>query len=82
MSKNAPIALVIPAISAVLGTLGPAASHPAPGVAGVADHVIATGRSATLRYWTSERMQRALAPPRRPRPRPMAYRPAPGPPIT
>jgi V8-like Glu-specific endopeptidase len=81
MSKSAPIALVMPAISAVLGTLGPWTSHPAPGVAGVTDHVITTGQSAILRYWTSERMMRALAPPHRPQPRPLTDRPDVGPPI-
>jgi V8-like Glu-specific endopeptidase len=71
MFKSAPIALVVPAVSAVLGTFGPATTHPAPGVTAVTDHVIATGPSATLRYWTAERMRRALIPPRRQRPNPM-----------
>jgi V8-like Glu-specific endopeptidase len=82
MSNSAPIALAMPAIGAVLGMLGPAASHPTPGVAGVTDHVIVAAPSATLRYWTSERMQRALVPPRRPRPGPMTAGTAAGPPIT
>lgn len=67
MSNSAPIALVVPAVAAVLGMLAPAPSHPTPvaaGAPGVTDHVIATERSATLRYWTAERMQRALVPPR------------------
>lgn len=64
MSNSAPIALLVPAVSAVLGTLGPVTSHPAPAVAGVAEHAIVSARSATLRYWTTERMQRAFAPPR------------------
>ena len=81
MSNSAPIALAVPAIGAVLGMLGPAASHPAPGVAGVTDHVIVSARSATLRYWTSERMQRALIPPSRPRPGAKAAVPAAGPPL-
>jgi V8-like Glu-specific endopeptidase len=71
MFKSAPIALVVPAVGAVLGTFGPVASHPAPGVTAVTDHVIATGPAATLRYWTAERMRRALIPPRRQRPNPM-----------
>jgi V8-like Glu-specific endopeptidase len=71
MFKSAPIALVVPAVSAALGVTGPATSHPAPGVTGmtgVTDHVIAAGPDATLRYWTAERMRRALIPPRRSRP--------------
>jgi V8-like Glu-specific endopeptidase len=68
MFKSAPIALVVPAVSAVLGAFGPATTNPAPGVTAVTDHVIATGPSATLRYWTAERMRRALIPPRRRRP--------------
>jgi V8-like Glu-specific endopeptidase len=75
MLKSAPIALVVPAISAALGAIGPAAtSHPAPGVTGVIDHVIAAGPSATLKYWTAERMRRAVIPPRRSRPNPMTGR--------
>jgi V8-like Glu-specific endopeptidase len=74
MFKSAPIALVVPAVSAALGAFGPATSNPAPGVTGVTDHVIAAGPSATLRYWTAERMRRALVPPRRSRPNPMAGR--------
>jgi V8-like Glu-specific endopeptidase len=82
MVSRAPIALVVPAVSAVLGLLGPAAAHPAPGVT---DHLIAAGPEATLRYWTVERMRRALVPPR---PRPMRGRvpsgggPATGAPVT
>ena len=34
MSNSAPIALAVPAVGAVLGMLGPATSHPAPGVTG------------------------------------------------
>jgi V8-like Glu-specific endopeptidase len=73
MFKSAPIALVVPALSAALGLLGPATSHPAPGVT---DHLIAAGPDATLRYWTTERMRRALVPPR---PRPMRGRVPAGP---
>lgn len=68
MSKSAPIALVVSVVSAALGLAGPAASHPAPGVTAVTDHLVAAGPDATLRYWTVERMRRALSPPR---PRPM-----------
>lgn len=68
MFKSAPIALIVPAVSAVLAMFGgPATSHPAPGVTAVTDHLIAAGPDATLRYWTVERMRRALIP-RRPRP--------------
>lgn len=74
MFKSAPIALVVPAVSAALGAFGPATSHPAPDVTGATDHMIAGGPSATLRYWTAERMRRALIPPRRSRPHPMAGR--------
>jgi V8-like Glu-specific endopeptidase len=70
MFKSAPIALAVPAVSAVVGVVGPV-SHPAPGVTAVADHVIQTRASTSLRYWTAERMRRALVPPRR-RPEPMA----------
>jgi V8-like Glu-specific endopeptidase len=69
MVKSAPFALVVPA---VLGLAGSAASHPVPGVTAVADHVIATASSDTLRYWTVERMRRAVIPPRSSRPHPMA----------
>jgi V8-like Glu-specific endopeptidase len=72
MFKSAPFALVVPAVSAALGAVGPATSHPAPGVTGVTDHVIATASSATLRYWTAERMRRAVIPPHRERSNPMA----------
>jgi V8-like Glu-specific endopeptidase len=82
MSNSAPIALVVPAVVAVLGMLGPAAAHPTPVAAGVTDHIIATERAATLRYWTAERMQRALVPPERPRPATAAGRTPVGPPIT
>ncbi len=82
MSNSAPIALAVPAIGAVLGMLGPATSHPAPGVTGVTDHVIMSARSATLRYWTSERMQRALIPTAHRRPGPKDAAPAGGPPVT
>jgi V8-like Glu-specific endopeptidase len=86
MFTTAPITLLVPAVAAVLGILAPVTAHPAsrpaPGVTGVTDHEIVTGRSETLRYWTSERMQRALAPPRRPRPTPMGGSPDAGPPIT
>jgi V8-like Glu-specific endopeptidase len=74
MFKSAPIALVVPAVSAALGMAGPVAPHPAPGLTSVTDHVIATGPSATLRYWTVERMRRAIIPPRRSRPNPMTGR--------
>ena len=73
MSKSAPIALVVSVVSAALGLAGPAASHPAPGVTAVTDHPVATGPDATLRYWTVERMRRALSPPH---PRPMRGQPA------
>ncbi|MEV0405847.1 trypsin-like peptidase domain-containing protein [Actinoallomurus sp. NPDC050550] len=59
-------------IGALLGTLGTGAPGPAPGVAGVTDHVIAAKRSAILRYWTVRRMLRAVTPPERPRHRPPA----------
>jgi V8-like Glu-specific endopeptidase len=68
MFKSAPIALVVPAVSAALGLFGPATSHPAPAIT---DHLIAAGPDATLRYWTVERMRRALVPPR---PRPLRGR--------
>ncbi|MGH3378720.1 MAG: trypsin-like serine peptidase [Actinoallomurus sp.] len=71
MFKSAPIALVVPAVSAALGAFGPATSHPAPDVTGAIDHVIAAGPSAALDYWTAERMRRAAIPPRRSRPNPM-----------
>jgi V8-like Glu-specific endopeptidase len=77
MFKSAPIALVVPAVSAALGMAGPLTPHPAPGLTGVTDHVIAAGPSATLRYWTVERMRRAVIPPRRFRPHPVTGRPAP-----
>jgi len=70
MFKSAPFALVVPAVSAALGAVGPVTSHPVPGVTSVTDHVIATGPSATLRYWTAERMRRAVIPPHRRRPNP------------
>lgn len=72
MLKSAPTALVVPALSAALGLLGPATSHPVPGVT---DHLIAAGPEATLRYWTVERMRRALVPPR---PRALSRRAASG----
>jgi V8-like Glu-specific endopeptidase len=81
MFKSAPIALVVPAVSAALGMAGSATSHPAPGVTPVTDHVIATGSSATLRYWTVERMRHAAIPPRRSRPHPMAGSSADGGPL-
>jgi V8-like Glu-specific endopeptidase len=72
MFKSAPITLVVPALSAVLSAFGPAMTPPAPVVTGVTDHPIVTGSSAVLRYWTPERMRRALVPPRRPRRSPMS----------
>src|SRR4051812_47358049 len=54
MFKSAPVALALTA------TLGPGVPHPPPGVA---DHAIATRRSAILRYWTPERMRHAVAMP-------------------
>jgi V8-like Glu-specific endopeptidase len=80
MFTSAPTALAVPAL---LGTLGVAPFHPAPGVTGVTDHPIAAGRSAVLRYWTAERMRHALVPPRRPRPTPLSGPPgdSPGPPL-
>ncbi|MDN3356561.1 trypsin-like peptidase domain-containing protein [Actinomadura sp. DC4] len=77
MFKSAPFALVVPAVSAALAAAGPATSHPAPGVTGVVDNVIATASSATLRYWTAERMRRAVIPPPRHRPNAMADTAAP-----
>jgi V8-like Glu-specific endopeptidase len=91
MFKSAPIALVVPAVSAALGMIGSVTSHPAPDVTTVTDHPVAAGPDATLRYWTAERMRRAVMPPRRSLPRPMAARaghvppdvdPAAGPPVT
>ncbi|MFB9833129.1 trypsin-like serine peptidase [Actinoallomurus acaciae] len=72
MFTRSPFALVVPAVSAALGMVGSATSHPAPVVTGVTDHVIATKSSATLRYWTVERMRRAVVPPHRSRPSTMA----------
>jgi V8-like Glu-specific endopeptidase len=72
MVKSAPLALVVPAVSAALGMAGAAHSAPDPGLTAVTDHVIATASSATLRYWTVDRMRRAVVPPHRPSPRPMA----------
>jgi V8-like Glu-specific endopeptidase len=74
MFTRSPLALVVPAVSAALGMVGSATSHPAPGVTAVTDHVIATASSATLRYWTVERMRRAVVPPHRPRPYAMTER--------
>ncbi|MFL6053138.1 MAG: trypsin-like serine peptidase [Actinoallomurus sp.] len=75
MSKAARIASAMSAVGALLGTLGAGTSRPGPGVAGVSDHVIAAKRSAILRYWTVQRMQRALTPPERVRRRPAARPP-------
>ncbi|WP_433183125.1 trypsin-like peptidase domain-containing protein [Actinoallomurus sp. CA-150999] len=69
-------------IGALLGTLGTGAPGPAPGVAGVTDHVIAAKRSAILRYWTVRRMLRAVTPPDRPRRRPPVGPPPASPPVT
>jgi V8-like Glu-specific endopeptidase len=52
MFKSAPMAV---ALTAALGSGVP---HPPPGVA---DHAIASKRSAILRYWTPERMRHAVA---------------------
>ncbi|MCO6011075.1 trypsin-like peptidase domain-containing protein [Actinoallomurus purpureus] len=65
MPTPARIACAVSAVGALLGTPGAGTSHHGPGVAGVTDHAIATRRSAILRYWTVQRMQRALTPPDR-----------------
>lgn len=82
MFKSAPFALAVPAVSAALGAIfpvtGPMTFHPGPGVTGVTDHVIATGSSVTLRYWTAERMRRAVIPPHRSRPNLMTGVPSAG----
>lgn len=79
MSKSAVIAFAVPAIGALLGTLGAEPSHPAPDVAGATRHVIGTGGAAALRYWTAERMRHARAAPGpRPRPRSASERPGTG----
>src|SRR5262249_41478135 len=72
---SARIVCTMSTIGALLGTLGTGAPGPAPGVAGVTDHVIAAKRSAILRYWTVRRMLRAVTPPDRPRHRPPASPP-------
>jgi V8-like Glu-specific endopeptidase len=72
MFKSAPMTLVVPAVSAALSAFGPTATHPAPVATGVTDHPIVAGPSAVLRYWTVERMRRALVPPHRPRQKPLA----------
>ncbi|MCO5971108.1 trypsin-like serine peptidase [Actinoallomurus soli] len=65
MSKAARITYAVSTAGALLGTLGTGASQSGPGVTGVSDHVIAMSRSAILRYWTVQRMTRALTPPDR-----------------
>ncbi|MEV5709704.1 trypsin-like peptidase domain-containing protein [Actinoallomurus sp. NPDC052274] len=75
MSKAARITYAVSFVGALFGTLGAGVSQPGPGVAGVTDHVIAISRSATLRYWTVQRMRRALTPPERVRREPAAAGP-------
>ncbi|GAA0340130.1 trypsin-like peptidase domain-containing protein [Actinoallomurus spadix] len=74
MSKAARITYAVSTAGALLGTLGAGALRTGPGVAGVSDHVITAGRSATLRYWTVQRMTRARTPPERTLRRPGAAR--------
>ncbi|GAB3984063.1 hypothetical protein GCM10029978_092620 [Actinoallomurus acanthiterrae] len=75
MPKSARVVRAVSTIGALLSTLGIGAPGPAPGVAGVTDHVIAAKRSAILRYWTVRRMRHAVTPPDRPRHRPPAVSP-------
>ncbi|GAA4626446.1 hypothetical protein GCM10023196_034730 [Actinoallomurus vinaceus] len=82
MPTPARIACTVSTIGALLGTLGTGAPRPAPGVAGVTDHVIATKRSAVLRYWTVRRMLRAVTPPERLWHRPPVASPPVSPPVT
>jgi V8-like Glu-specific endopeptidase len=79
MPTSARMACAVTALGALLGTLGAGTSHPGPGAPRVRDHVAAGRRSAVLRYWTIERMLRALAASERTWHRPATV-PAPEPP--